>query len=175
MKVLIVYESMFGNTHEVATRIAEALAYRAEVSTVPVGEARADLVTGADLLLVGGPTHIHTMSSKTSRASAVDSAAKAGSDLQLDPDAEGPGLRDWFDGLPTCDGVAAAAFDTRMDRSAVLTGRASKGIARRLKKHGCTLLTAPESFLVDDHNHLVAGEADRAAVWAQSLPSLLPV
>jgi hypothetical protein len=45
----------------------------------------------------------------------------------------------------------------------MFTGRASGGIANELRHHGFTLVDEPESFLVDRHTHLVAGEADRAA------------
>jgi hypothetical protein len=35
----------------------------------------------------------------------------------LEPDADGPGLREWFNGLPKVDGGQAAAFDTRLGSS----------------------------------------------------------
>ena len=82
----------------------------------------------------------------------------------LDADAEGPGLREWFDSLgarPT----AAAAFDTRADAPAAFTGRASKGIAKRLRTHGFTLIADPESFLVTKQNRLVEHEVTHAREW----------
>ena len=57
MKVTIVYESMFGNTHEVAQAIGDGVreAYPdADIQCVPVGEASAE-VGSTDLLVVGGP------------------------------------------------------------------------------------------------------------------------
>ncbi len=71
--------------------------------------------------------------------------------------------------FPRSFGASAAAFDTRIDGPATLTGRASKGIARRLRHHGLELIAGPESFLVDKHNHLLDGEADRAQEWASKL------
>ena len=71
--------------------------------------------------------------------------------------------------------AAAAAFDTRVDAAAVLTGRASRGISRRLTELGYRLAADPESFLVDKENHLLAGESDRAEAWAASLASYSPV
>ena len=59
----------------------------------------------------------------------------------------------------------AAAFDTRVDGPASLTGRASKGIGKRLRKHGCSLVVAPQSFLVTKQNHLVDDEAHHAHDW----------
>ena len=168
MRAVVVYESMYGNTHVVAERIGAGLEATFDVLVCPVEGANPESLAGADLLVVGGPTHVHGMTSSATRKSAVEAAAKD-ADLEVDPDAEGPGLRDWFDGLPKDLRASAAAFDTRMDKPAMLTGRASKGIARRLRRHGLELIAVPESFLVDKHNHLLDGEADRAREWATKL------
>jgi Flavodoxin domain len=172
MRALIVYESMYGNTHAVASHIADGLRPRYDVAVVAVGDATAQLPAPVDLLVVGGPTHVHGMSSETSRKSARETATKQG-EWTLDPDAAGPGLRDWFHLLGDGHGAAAAAFDTRIDAPAALTGRASKGIARRLRSHGFHLVTHPESFLVDKHNRLLAGEDVRAAAWGATLAGVL--
>jgi len=170
MRAVVVYESMFGNTHVVADHIATGLASTHEVSVVPVHDATMGLLDGVDLLIVGGPTHMHGMTSDKSRAMAVETAAKTDGGLALDPDAEGEGLRDWFDDLPKLSDVRAAAFDTRIGSAApILSGRASKGIARRLRHHGMDLVSEPESFLVDADNHLIDGEADRATAWAAAV------
>jgi hypothetical protein len=168
MRALVVYESMFGNTHVVADRIGTGVGSVFEVVVTPVDEAEEAVILGADLLIVGGPTHVHGMTSETTRKSAVDVAAKD-DDLDLDPDAEGPGLREWFHGLPERRGATAAAFDTRVKAPVPLTGRASKGIARRLRRHGFALALDPESFLVDKENHLIEGEAQRAEAWGAAL------
>ena len=169
MRAVVVYESMFGNTHVVAERIAAGLLTTMDVAVVAVGGATPEILDGIDLLVVGGPTHVHGMTSHKSRSGAAEMAAKPGSDLELDPDAEGEGLREWFRRLPRI-GVRAAAFDTRIGSvAAVMSGRASKGIARRLRHHGCDLLAEPESFLIDTDNHLVDGEAVRATEWGASL------
>jgi hypothetical protein len=168
MRAVVVYESMYGNTHLVAAAISQGLVGGGEVSVVPVDEATAELLDGADLLVVGGPTHIHGMSRPSTRKGAIDAAAKPDSGLTLDPDAEGPGLRDWFDALGSLD-AEAAAFDTRMDGPPALTGRASKGIARRLRHHGLHLVEEPESFLVSKENHLEPGEEAHARAWGEKL------
>jgi menaquinone-dependent protoporphyrinogen IX oxidase len=168
MRALIVYESMFGNTHEVAVRVGVGLEARYEVTVVPVAEATPDHLSRADLVVVGGPTHVHSMSSDTSRRAAHDQAHQD-DELELDVAADGPGVRDWLSTVERVHEVPAAAFDTRVDGPAVFTGRASKAIARHLEKHGFTLVADPESFLVDRHNHLVAGEADRATAWGALL------
>jgi hypothetical protein len=172
MRAVVVYESMFGNTHVIADHIAEGLRTSAEVTVVAVHDASAELLDTAELVVVGGPTHVHGMSSQRSREGAKDMAAKD-DDLELEPDAEGPGLRDWFDELPDGRTGRAAAFDTRVHASTMLTGQASKGIAKRLRRHGFELVADPESFFVDKENHLEPDEDQRAVAWGRSLAEAL--
>ena len=171
MRAVVVYESMYGNTHLVADAIANGLIDVADVDVVPVGQATPELLANADFVVVGGPTHVHGMSRASTRKVAVEAVQKA-EELALDRDAPGPGLREWFDSLPQFSGKAAA-FDTRADAPAVVTGRASKGIARQLRRHGFKLLAPPESFLVTKTNELVAGEVARAEIWAVHLSTFV--
>jgi hypothetical protein len=85
----------------------------------------------------------------------------------FEPESTTGGLREWFEGLEGHG--ASAAFDTRIDAAAALTGRASRGIARRLRRRGYELVVPPESFLVDRQNQLVVGEAARAVAWGRML------
>jgi menaquinone-dependent protoporphyrinogen IX oxidase len=168
MRVLVVYESMYGNTRIVASSIADGLRASHEVTLVPVADVTADLIAGADLLVVGAPTHIHGLSTASSRQAARKAAAKPESGLTLDPDAGGPALRDWLSGL--AGGYAqAAAFDTRLAGVPMLTGRASRGISRLLRRHGYRLIAPPESFLVTKLNTLADGESSRARQWGEAL------
>jgi hypothetical protein len=168
MHALVIYESMYGNTHQVADAISHGLAGSGDVVVVPVERATPELVAEADLLVVGGPTHVHGMSRESTRHAAVEEAEKPDSELELDPDAEGEGLREWFDDLGDAP-AAAAAFDTRIEVSPVLSGRASKGIAKRLRRHGLDLIAEPTSFLVHKDNTLVDGELERAEQWGLDL------
>jgi hypothetical protein len=172
MRAVVVYESMFGNTHVIADHIADGLRSALDTTTVPVHEATEELIGSVDLLVVGGPTHVHGMSSERSRSGAVDMADKD-DELHLDPDAEGPGLRDWFDELPDGRHGNAAAFDTRVHASTFVTGQASKGIAKRLHRHGFDTIVEPESFFVDKQNHLEPEEAERATAWGRALATKL--
>lgn len=172
MRGLVVYESMYGNTHLVADAIAEGLSLSGGVRVVPVGDAEPTMVEHADLLVVGGPTHAHGMSRAGTRKAALDAAHKPGKGLTIDADAGGAGLRDWFGTLATVH-ARAAAFDTRVKAPVALTGRAAKGIAKMLRRQGLDLVAEPESFLVDKDNHLLPGEEDRARAWGAQLAATL--
>lgn len=173
MRALVVYESLYGNTRVVAERIGDGLRHGAEVEVASVHDVTRAQVQAADLLLVGGPTHVHGMASPKTRLAAKQSVEKQDSTLRLEPDAEGPCLREWFLGAGALSGKRGAAFDTRMHGPALVTGRASKGIANRLEERGCDLVRAPESFLVDKGSCLMAGEADRAEAWGRSFVDAL--
>ena len=173
MRALIVYESMYGNTHAIAEAIARGLQPGNEVTMVPVAGATPELVDGADLVVAGGPTHVHGMSKAATRKSAADQARKHGGRPALDADAEGPGMRDWFGSLGRTSAMAAA-FDTRLAGPAAFTGRAAKGIAKLLERHGFTLIAEAESFLVTGDNNLRPGEEDRARKWGETLAAKVP-
>ena len=173
MRALVVYESMYGNTHAVAVSIAAGLSTRHDVTLVPVTRATPELVAAADLLVVGGPTHLHRMSTAASRRWAADAARKQGGGLTMDPDADGPGVRGWLEGAGSLGSLGslggqntlAVAFDTRLSGVPLFTGRASRGISRLLAGHGCRMFAAPESFLVSKKDTLRDGEAARARAW----------
>lgn len=168
MKAVVVYESMYGNTHLVANAIGEGLAHVADVAVLPVEQATRAVLESADLVVVGGPTHVHGMSRESTRHAAVEATEKPGNELELDPDAEGEGLRDWFDALDALH-VRAAAFDTRATGPAALTGRASKGIARKLRHLGASVVAEPMSFLVTKQNQLAPDQEQDARVWGGEL------
>ncbi len=169
MSVLVVYESMYGNTHAVADAIAEGIGGEVDVRSVhEMGPLPADV----DLLVVGGPTHMHGLSSGMSRKMSAN-AAKEDGHASVEPSAtEGAGLRAWLHSLAHASGQAAA-FDTRLDRSPHLTGSAARGISRRLRHHGYTV-AATASFFVDDAEGPPAdGELDRARAWGAELGRLV--
>jgi hypothetical protein len=161
---------MYGNTHLVAEGIADGLRSvdGVDAEVVVVAHASAGALACADVVVVGGPTHVHGLSRPSTRKAAAEDARKPDRDLELEPDAEGEGLREWFD---AADGVPArsAAFDTRLDAPTVVTGRASKGIAKRLRRHGSELLDEPHSFLVTKDNHLEDHELEEARSWGRRL------
>jgi hypothetical protein len=172
MRAVVVYESMYGNTHLVADAIGAGLRSASEVSVIPVSEVSPAVLAEADLLVVGGPTHAHGMSRTATRKAAVEAANKPVSPLKVEPDALGPGLRDWLDSLGRYP-VKAAAFDTRMHGPAALTGRASKGVTRLLRAHGFDVIAEPESFLVTKQDRLEPQETTRARDWGTKLAATI--
>ncbi|MGA2453079.1 MAG: flavodoxin [Solirubrobacteraceae bacterium] len=172
MRAVIVYESMFGNTHAIADAVGKGLEPMLEVVVVPLAEAGRERSGDADLLVVGGPTHYHGMSRPRSRKRAAATAQKPSNDLVLDGDADGPGVRDWLGSLGHGH-AKVAAFDTRFNGLAGFTGRASKAISRKLHKHGFEVVAKPESFFVDSKHHLEPGEEARAQEWGKRLAASL--
>lgn len=169
MNVIVVYESVYGNTHSVAAMIAEGLDH---ARLLPVREA-ATYTEPIDLLVVGGPTHMHGLATNRSRRDAAEGAREDGG-APLDPDADAePGLRAYLADLDARAVRCAAAFDTRLDKSPWVTGVAAHGIARRLRRHGVEVI-ATESFLVESsEGPLAAGELDRARAWGAELRAKL--
>jgi hypothetical protein len=152
VKVTVVYESLFGNTRKVAEAISDGVreAYPdAHVECVAVGRAAAELIRSTDLLIVGGPTHRRRMTTDASRNRHISrekkAQAKGEPPRELEPEAEGPGLREWFHLMrPTKGCRHAAAFATCL--GSALAGSAGHEIARKLRRHGYELVKYPAGF-----------------------------
>lgn len=176
MDVAIVYESMFGNTRTIAEAIAEGVRQAdpsAHVDLMRVGEAKAEQVSRAQLLVVGAPTHMRGMSSDLTRrkglAGEEQAARDKGREFAPETGAGGPGIRDWFGALPAAaPGAHAAAFDTRA--AFRLAGGAARKISHRLRRHGYDVVARPEGFIIEDtEGPLRAGEREKARAWGAEL------
>jgi hypothetical protein len=167
VRALIVFESMYGNTRQIAEQIAAGFE-GGDVTVVPVHDADPDLVDRADLLIVGAPTHVHGLPRPTSRQGAVEAVEKA-EGLSLEPHVTGRGVRELLDDLPRRPHRLSAAFDTRVDVPPLLSGRAARAIDRQLRHHGYRPVAEPESFLVDKQTRLLDGEGDRARTWGATV------
>jgi flavodoxin I len=145
MKALVVYDSKFGNTERIARVIAEALATGEPVPVMQTNETSERDLVGIDLLVVGGPTQAHGLSS----------ALRTFLD-HLSPKA----VRD----------VATATFDTRLHWPQILNGSAAVASARRLETMGAVIMVPPESFLISGRKGLlIKGELERAKAWADKV------
>ncbi len=142
MKILVVYDSKYGNTERIARSIASGLGPGHQIAIEPVGPSQ-QIDPATELLIVGGPTQAHGAS---------------------------PMMKTFLAGLPQLAGIRHAAFDTRFDRPRLLTGAASGVIEAGLRKHGSVRATPAQSFFVEHgEGPLVPGEEDRAAAWGATL------
>jgi hypothetical protein len=120
MKALLVYESMFGNTEEVARAVAVGLAEGLDVEVHEVSTAPEQVTGLVDLIVVGGPTHAFSLSRPATRADALAKGATRGErDI---------GVREWLTGLRARPHLELmATFDTRTERVRRLPGSAAQG------------------------------------------------
>ena len=166
MRALVVFESAFGNTRDIAAAVAEGLSSRAEVELVEVGRAPKTLSPALGFLVVGGPTRAFGMSRPGTRADALKQAGR--------PDVSAArGVREWRDALRAVPaGVAAATFDTRIAHPRV-PGSAARGAHKQLRQLGLLMVTPAESFYVTSTSGpLEPGEVERAREWGADLGRL---
>jgi flavodoxin I len=144
MKTLIVYDSQYGNTENIARTIGGAM--NDGVKIVRIGDAAATDVNGIELLIIGSPT-------QGGRATKSISA--------------------FVDNLTetTLKNIKVAVFDTRLTTKLVtLFGYATGKITSSLKSKHVTLIVPAEGFLVKGaKGPLVDGEEGRAAAWGKKI------
>jgi flavodoxin len=167
MKSLVVYESMFGNTEQIARAVAEGLGELVDVQLTEVAETAADPGPDVALIVAGGPTHAFSMSRENTRADAISKGAHEG-DREF-------GLREWMAGLPSGQHTEKiATFDTKIKSMRHLPGSAAKSAAKAARRHGYESVSKAESFYVDDvDGPLLDGEIDRARAWGRQLAASL--
>ena len=157
-RAMVVFESTFGNTEEVAHAVADGLRSRMDVDVVAVGAAPAAPPDDVDLLVVGGPTHAFGLTRAVTREDAVRQAGHA-------LISRGAGLREWLEDLRPRDGLPVVAFDTKVNRPH-LPGSAAHGADPRLRRLGARTIVRPESFWVSGtRGPLLEGETERARAW----------
>ena len=159
MKVLVVYDSVFGNTEKVAQAISSALAETMESRALQVKQASVSDLSAVDLLIVGSPTRAFSST---------------------------PDTKSFLKQIPakSLAKVKIAAFDTRMTQAMVdeagkilafmvnLFGYAAEPIAKKLQKKGGSQVVSPEGFYVTaSEGPLADGELERAAEWAKKIVS----
>jgi flavodoxin I len=141
MKAVVLYDSQYGNTEQIARTVAHVLQRHYAVQLISASDVSI-LTDRPDLLVVGSPTH------RRRPTPAMLAALRALPDALIDR-------------------VATAVFDTRYKRPRFLTGAASLGIAKSLGRRGARVEIGAESFFVEDkEGPLLAGEIERAERWA---------
>ena len=162
VKALVVYESMWGNTEQIARAVAAGLGESHQVEVLDVAEAPTNPGPDVQLIVAGGPTHAFSMSKPASRADAHTRGAQHGS--------AGVGLREWLDQLPAGDHhQVIATFDTKVSKVRYLPG-AARSAGKAAAEHGYRRAAHAESFLVQDmEGPLVEGELERATQWGRQI------
>ncbi len=116
MNAVVLYATRSGNTRRVAEAIADGLRSMATVEVASI-DAAPVVPARTDLVVIGGPTEGRHMT---------------------------PPLADFLAQLPhrCLEGVATAAFDTRLDWPRWLAGSAAEGIRHELERKGARTLHA---------------------------------
>lgn len=154
MSILIVYDSIFGNTGRVAKAMADELGRTHQVKLANVQEARSLDLTGIELLLVGSPTRGFRPTPEIQEFASRHDLPKT-----------------------------AAVFDTRLDLETVQPtplrwviqagGYAAERLQAELAEQGCTIVGEPGSFVVmAQEGPLRENELERAATWARAIVDL---
>ncbi len=180
MNALVIYESIFGNTEEIAEAIAKGLLGRFNVEVAEISHPHIELEK-ADLLVFGGPTHVLSMSKESTRTDARRKAEARG----IDPVSREDGLRELLERLPKDQSEGhpwplVATFDTSIKKRWIPLGSAAKSAAKQLKKSGFQTVIDAEQFRVaGTEGPLQAGELERAEEWGKQLAAkaadMLPV
>jgi hypothetical protein len=168
MSVLLVVESQFGNTRQVADAVAEglreALGEAAAVQVMDAADAGPDVPDDVRLLVAGGPTHAFSMTRETTREDANSQGATAHS-----PAASG--LREWISRVRARPGVQVVTFDTRV-KVPGLPGSAARSAMKALRHQGFEHVERGETFWVQGTDGpLKDGELERARAWGAELAS----
>lgn len=143
MNTLVVYDSAYGSTEQIAQSIGEAIGENAKV--LKVNEVGPSDFESADFILIGSPTYGGRPS---------------------------PGIQQLLKIIPldSIKGKKAAAFDTRFASKLVkIFGFAADKIAKDLISKGAVLLGSEGFFVENKMGPLTEGETDRAAEWAKGL------
>lgn len=114
---MVVYDSGFGNTKQIAQAISHALGSPENVGIFPVSQVKPEQLTGLRLLVVGSPT-------------------QGGRPT--------PAIQDFLSKVPDhgIRGIQVAAFDTRLSARLVgIFGCAAGRIADGLRRKGATRVT----------------------------------
>jgi hypothetical protein len=160
MKAVVVYESHWGNTAEVARAIASGLGPGTPV--LGTDEATDSVLADADLIVAGAPVIAFRLETEAMRQKIEESAV----DAPREPNLTWPSMRGWLARLPDGKGLAAA-FETRVRWS---PGGATGAIERGFEKAGYRRAAKARRFFVTGrYGPLRDGELDAARAWGSEL------
>jgi hypothetical protein len=163
MKVIVVYESHWGNTAAVARAIADG--FGSEARALTTDEAPPATVAEADLIIAGAPVMAFSLPSDKMLATlAGDTKAPSPPDVSHDS------MRSWLDRLPAGHG-RSAEFETGLRWS---PGGATGAIGHKLEQAGFRRLAKSRRFVVTgSYGPLREGELERAHHWGTELAAAM--
>jgi len=165
-QALVVYESTFGNSREIAEAIAAGLSEHMWVEVRDVTDVPAADPTGHDLVVAGGPAHAFSPSRPCTGDAAVTKGAFKGS--------RRTGLREWLEQLPRAvPGQLFAAFDTRVEVVRHVPGSAARKTVRKARDLGFTTVGRETFRVLGVPGPLMTGEQGRAKKWGAHLATAL--
>jgi hypothetical protein len=168
MRILIVYETIYGTNRLIANAIAEGINKDASVTILEAKSAPTSISADVDLLVVGGPNHKAGLPSPVTRAEAISESSGIINSVE-------PGLREWLEDLRLdYRGQPVAVWDTRMANPRILDfiDQSARSITKRLSLAGARLISKPQKFYsADGIGALLEGEEKKACLWGTDLYS----
>jgi flavodoxin len=157
MKALVIYDSFFGNTEQIAQAIGNALGSPEDVEIIRVSNVKPEQLMGLKLLIVGSPTRgFRPTPAISNLLKSIPKNGLKGAKVAA------------FDTRFTIDEIESSVFILRILVN--LFGYAAKPIADKLEKKGGELVIPPEGFFVEGtEGPLKEGELERAADWAKQI------
>jgi flavodoxin len=152
MNIIIVYDSLYGNTEKIANVIAQEFSSH-KVHIVKAKDVTKDAARDVDLIIVGSPTHGGRPSSGTKEFLS-----------QIAPDS----LKN-IRGASFTTGISTEGQNIFFRFIIWLMGYADKHIARVLNKNGARIVGEEIFFVLEKDGPLKEGELERAKKWASEI------
>jgi len=152
-KFLVAYDSVYGNTKQIAEALIDAVEGDYGVKILHASEVTLGELENVSLVVIGSPTYAGTYT---------------------DP------IKELIAKLPanSLEGIKAITFDTSFERAAQTNfmktvidvfGYASLKIAKKLEKKGAVIIASETFIVLDTEGPLKDGEIDRAKTWFLNL------
>lgn len=155
MKAMVIYDSIFGNTEQIAKAIGKVLQSKRNVEVLKVNQVKPEQLVGLNLLIVGSPTRAFRPTGAINRflgkipRNGLKAVRVAAFDTGISLDDVDSSIGHWF----------IKSF-----------GYAAKPISDKLRKKGGKLIIPPEGFFVEGtEGPLKKGELERAEKWAKQI------
>lgn len=171
LRALVAYESLFGATRLIAESIADGLfECGVVVECRSIREVQALDPGPFGLVILGAPTHAHSLPTVASRAEGARWLEHRMRGRVLEPRATELGLREWIPQASLV-GRRVVAFTTRADIPRLLSGSALRTIERLARTQGARTVDPGFAARVDEHGILLPADEELARQWARGLVS----